>query len=290
MKKIFSLVAVAGLLVACQAEQIDTAFEVANAEVVITLKAFDVKTPSTEIASGVTYASTAGTVSGNTITIVGNKSVKEQEITVTPTYEGKEYTSQAITIAGVLGGGKANYSMTFIVGTPVSEYDIELVKVDEDVTVEVKGAEQATHSHANNLWFANESEFYLTPTFTYDVVSGSTAAYDSTPAVGFEAVCDAYVNAFNQGITVEQDEYVFPVSAWSWYRVFATYTTTVTNYEVTADGEVVGAFTVTSASSTQIEYEEIANPNGHGHYHYGHGSHDVHGYSANAGGGIIYAE
>lgn len=294
MKKIFSLIAVAGLLMACTAEEIETAFEVQPATATIEVTVYDVLLGRN--VTNFSVAAEGATVSGTNVVLTGNKSISATTVDVTVTYNGESKT-QAVAVSDVPAGGVATCYAIFVMGTPAGEYTYELQEKDSNTVTETGYVTSGDYSHSHNgidYWYANESEFILTPVITYTRYSGSEVVSSTDATEGFENIFEGFKAAYNGGIIEVEDTYQPTISAWSWFYVYQTRDTKTTDYVLVAtkDGvdQEVGSFTVKAIANGVISYKEIANPDGHGHYVYGHGSHDVHGYSENAGGGIIFAE
>lgn len=151
------------------------------------------------------------------------------------------------------------------------------------------------HGHDSGEWLYNETEFILETTVKYTDaygISDLTKVYLTEIANDINAV-DIYAAGYEKNYVEEEAVLNIKVSAFARYSAYATRTTTVTKYDVVRylndTEEVVGKFTVTSVA-TQAEYCEAAMPGHEGHYVHGHGHADEHGYSSNAGGGIIWSE
>lgn len=292
MKKLLSFFAMAGLLVACQPEDLETAFEVAPAKVTVTVHAIDVNNPATEVSAEV--SASEGTVEGNVITILGSKSLTARELTVNAKFEGATYSTK-LNIAALRAGGVAAYDVNIVVGKAVSEITFKVNDVPAAPVAKVAyfnpGDGHALVDHAGKSWAKNLTEYLLNGTVTYtskvgQFVDESTVVLPETSSPVYNVV-KAYVDAYKAGKgTTTEEKYNFTVSAWSYYTVFQTVTSVKHTVEILADGAKVGSLEY-SVFSNQVEYEEIANPEGHGHYVYGHG----HGHGgANAGGGIVLPE
>lgn len=297
MKKLFSLFALAGAFVACQPEELETAFSVDPATVTIDVTVTDVQTGAA--AEGVTISCSDGAakVEGNVITLTGNPAIEETTVTVTATCpKYAESVTKDVKINRVLAGGVANYNVVLVIGKPVSEYEITVDKVSEakeTKTGYVTGAEYE-HSHDGfDYWRRNDTKFWIDFEVTYTDYSGAEAAgVVIDPA--FKSVVDGVVDAYNIGIEETSKTEHFDVSAWCIYTVKQTVDYLVENYSVKAGDVEVGTFTVNTISRVQLDYYEMADPESHGHGHYqpGHGHDDTHGHGAgnNAGGGIVIAE
>ena len=83
MKKLFSLFALAGAFVACQPEELETAFSVDPATVTIDVTVTDVQTGAAAEDVTVTCSDGAAKVEGNVITLTGNPAIDETTVTVT---------------------------------------------------------------------------------------------------------------------------------------------------------------------------------------------------------------
>lgn len=298
MKKLFSLFALAGAFVACQPEELETAFSVDNATVTIDVTVTDVQTGAA--AEGVTISCSDGAakVEGNVITLVGNPAIDETTVTVTATCpKYAESVSKEVKINRVLGGGVANYSVALVIGKPASEYDITVEPVGEPVVSVWKTGYLSDalyeHSYTHDgveyeYWRRNDTKFMFEFTVDYEKYSGAEVIGDVEADPAFKSYVDYYVLAYDKGITSEPATENFQVSAWCVYTVKQTVSYLDEVYSVKADGNEVGTFTVRSVVD-QLDYFEMEDPesHGHGHYHYGHGEH---GDGSNAGGGIIFAE
>lgn len=301
MKKLFSLFALAGAFVACQPEELETAFSVDPATVTIDVTVTDVQTGAAAEGVTVTCSDGAAKVEGNVITFTGNPAIDAKTVTVTATStKYAKSVSKEVEINELLGGGVANYNVVLVIGKPVSEYEITVEKVSEtkdSKTGYVEGAEyEHSYTHGGidyQYWRRNDTKFWIDFEVTYNTYSGSEASgVVIDPA--FKQVVDGYVAGYNTGIKETSETENFKVSAWCIYTVKQTVDYLVETYSVKADDVEVGTFTVNTVSRVQLDYYEMADPESHGHGHYqpGHGHDDTHGHGAgnNAGGGIIFAE
>lgn len=297
MKKLFSLFALAGAFVACQPEELETAFSVDNATVTIYVTVTDVQTGAA--AEGVTISCSDGAakVEGNKITLVGNPAIDAKTVTVTASStKYAESESKDVAINSVLGGGAANYNVVLVIGKPVSDYEIEVEEVSRTTETKFGYVTDANYEHSHgdfDYWRRNDTKFYLDFTVTYKVYAGAEAEGTAIDPA-FKTVVDAYVAGYNTGITAEDAERTYKVSAWCIYTAKQSVDYEIANYSVKADGVEVGTFTVQTVTRSQVDFYEMADPESHGHGHYvpGHGLHDTHGHGAgnNAGGGIVVAE
>ena len=242
MKKLLSFFAMAGLLVACQPEDLETAFEVAPAKVTVTVHAIDVNNPATEVSAEV--SASEGTVEGNVITILGSKSLTARELTVNAKFEGATYSTK-LNIAALRAGGVAAYDVNIVVGKAVSEITFKVN--DVPAAPVVKGAYfnpgdgHALVDHAGKSWAKNLTEYLLNGTVTYtskvgQFVDESTIVLPETSSPVYNVV-KAYVDAYKavEGTTTEE-KYNFTVSAWSYYTVFQTVASVKHTVDILADG------------------------------------------------------
>ncbi len=309
MKKLVSLIALAGIFAACQPEEIETAFEVSDAVATIKISAVDVRTNASVAPASLTVTTTAGSYANGVITIEGTPTIPAQAVKVTVTYKAdymtvaEEYSS-FVNLLGIRAGGKAEYSVSFAVGSPNPVVDYQFlmeqgVATDEtSVTYFTPADGHKLISHEDKFWMRNNSENYLTGTVTWKKQSGSVSSYELNEGIEaeFESAVKNYSESYNTGIkSVDAEPFSITVSAYSYYTVWSTRVITTTPYTVyrykaadASDKEAIGSFRVKSVVSNQIEYYEIADPDASGKYE-GHGHGHGHG-GDNAGGGIVYAD
>lgn len=305
MKKLFSLFALAGAFVACQPEELETAFTVDPAQATISVTVYDVQTAAPIEGLTVACPGGEGEVDGNVVTITGTPAIQAMDVKLTLTSskypdETKEVT---VKVNSLLAGGVANYNVVDVMGTPYTPGpDPEPVEVTLDYGAPVSVTEIAYwdqlnvgHSHSHNgtnleLWAENPTPFMINVSGDYTVYSGASAEKGDILNAEYEDLVETYVDTYNSiGQQEQAARFSFKVSAWALYTVWQTKTTNTTEYTVLVDGEPVGHFTVEGVSSSQVEYLEMALP-GHSHeYTHGHG-HASHGEYDNAGGGIVFAE
>ena len=299
MKKLYMLLALAGIFAACQPEELQTTFEVDAAKAVINVECIDIQTNQPVSA---TLTTSTGVVNGSQVILTGNKELPATEVSISAEYQGNTYGPVKVNVNALKAGGNAVYSATIVVG--------ELLPVTPDpaayncvvkgaATVEVsdpiyftRNVGHALFDHAGKKYAKNLTEYAYEFSVVWNALSGSEVTSFTNVADEDDAlVFGKYVEAFNAGKTSLEMTYKGKVSAWAYYTVYQNNTVTSQTYEVTktVDGttSTVGEFTVNSYASS-VQFEEIANPEGHGHYHYGHGT--LHSDESNAGGGIIAAE
>ena len=294
MKKLFSLLALVGVFAACQPEELKTAFEVSDAVATITVTTVDVNTRQ-NVEATITASDAAATVAGNIVTIKGTPALTARTVTVTATYQGKGY-SQDVKINAIPAGSKGEYSADIYVGVPVAEQVItySLVSEKSSVSAPVYFTRTDGHAlvdHAGKYWAENLTEFLLKGEVTWTKVTGSEFVSSECTNPLYSEIVKLYADAVKDGakVTETPDVLEITVSAWAYYTVYQTVTTNAKTFGVFADGVQVGSVVVNNYSS-EVTYEEIANPMGHGHYHQGHGHSHGHGDGGNAGGGIVWGE
>ncbi len=309
MKKLFSLFALVGAFVACQPEELETAFDVDPAKATINVTVIDVQTAEPIEGLKVDCPGGEGDVDGNVVTITGNKAIQAMDVNLVLSSSKYPDETKTVTVKinSLLAGGLATYNVVEVMGTPYPEPGPDPEPEPVVVTVEKGTSLSVTevgylstlnvegHSHSHNgidlsKWAENPTPFMITVSGTYSVFSGVEAEKTSITNPDYESLVQTYVDSYNSvGQKEEKEEFSFNVSAWALYTVWQTKTTETTEYVVKVDGEEVGTFNVEGVSSTQVEYLEMALP-GHSHdYVHGHG-HASHGEHDNAGGGIVFAE
>ena len=296
MKKFFSLLALAGALVACTPEELPTYFEVKNAKAEINVEVIELYTAQ-PISSAITAS--AGTVSGSVVTLEGSPRLSAQDVTVSTVYDGKTY-SQVVKVSDLLAGGEAKYSVRLVVGAVPGEdyeYEIAITKAVENVEIGYLDYTHGSHSHNGEPWAYNMSEFILDMECPYEILSGQKVTNKKYISVDpmFQNVVDVYESLFDGVIETSEEKYEFKVSAWAMYKVYQTRAYgdyTVTIYVVDGnDKTAIGEIELYAVKYSAIQSEEAPIPGHEGHYHYGHGHSHGHGHGAeNAGGGIIWAD
>ncbi|HBH21487.1 MAG TPA: hypothetical protein DDX33_05900 [Rikenellaceae bacterium] len=319
MKKLLSFVAMAGLLVACQPESLETAFEVGAPELKVTVHVHDVNSPAQDIASTL-YAGEDGNsltyvlpetlklkekdgvvVNGNAVvfSFVGQngKALSNGSIIFTAKYKDADPKSEALNFDKLLAGGVANYEVSIVVGKPVSEVTFDVKDVVGTPTTSVSYFNptdgHALTDHNGKSWAKNLTEYLLSGTVVYTSKVGKfvdeSSIKNDSPVSAYRTAVEGYVKAYkaSQGSVTNDLKFEFTVSAWSYYTVYQTATKAEHTVTVLADEKEIGSFKYTDYAN-QVEYAEIANPEGHGHYVHGHGH--SHGGHDNAGGGLVFPE
>ena len=316
MKKVLSsviaCVAMIGLLSSCVEEQIKTTFEVDAAEATITVTVVNLGT-SADVTSEATITTSAGSVSGNQIIIVGNNSISQTTVNVTASYvapSGETYkATEPVTVNALRAGGEAYYSVIINVGeyTPIDEYTIKTVDViDIPAIDDVVYFDKAVIKEGEKHWAHNESEYLLRGTVTYQIKYGKEVIEDGYRAQGWEEKVDKMVEDFEESISVttETKTKEITVSAWSYYTAWVTLTTTTWMKEFYAvdkmGNETLIGDTRYFDYTSEFGQDEMASPSHASHYVAGHGVDDDphghgHGHSSghggdNAGGGIVLGD
>lgn len=294
MKKFLSFFALAGLLVACQPEELQTVIgDVAGASVTINVEVNDVltgTTPTYTYSTAVSGGSHTFTQSGNAFSYSAstNEGIDAFTATVAVTYNG-ETKSTTVAVNDVLAGTSATYNAVVVIGTPAEDitYDYAVKSTtDASASYYLKNDAYTSHSHNGGTYYWNDTDYLLTGTVTYPTYSGAELVSSECTVAGHDSVVAAYANALATGLTEVADggHLDITVSAHCYYTVLCTVTTSTVVYSITADGTEVGTVTVEQKSSAAA-YDEV--DDGTGHYTHGHG----HGDGAdNAGGGIVTSE
>ena len=313
MKKLFSLIALVGVIAACTPEQIKTAFKLAGGKVTVNVEVNDCINGGA-YAGDYTVSSNFGTVSGNTITMEAGESqaipAGDFKITVSGPKLAKDYEA-TFAVPLVLAGGEATIKAIVVVGEPVNGYTIDSVKGDKTEGESVYFLANShyptmKYSHAGiENWYYNNSEYLLEGVAKYEtpLTTEATDIVDKD-LLGFEGIVSGYTAAATTGEVVSKD-YEFFVSAWAMWNVVQTNKWAKSPVTVIAfkdanndgkknDGEEgyeLGSFNLTEKAVVSVQAHEIAYPGapGHAHYEHGHGV-NAHGAMDNAGGGIAYNE
>ena len=318
MKKFFSLIALVGVFAACEPENLQTAFTVANATATVneTVLCAAPDFDSSEVT--VTYGWSNGT-GFSTKSITGSPAIEAGSVTVTAHYRGAE-ASTTVSFPKIYAGMDAVLTATVILPYNAGGYVIDFEYGDTEVAdVEVYGLQAAAHGHGYGVaqevefegekfkvWMMeNATEFILEDSYTQLIPDGyelgDFEVLNDDFAFESEYIYDLF--DFYSGIDYEEESYDFSVGAWSLYNVINPVITYVTPIIVTATPEEgsnnpeigpVASFNMYNLFAA-CGVVEIAHPDHASHYHAGHGhythdGHALHGGNNNAGGGIIEAE
>ena len=302
MKKTNFLKSVAAVVLgcmftSCEKEDLSATFQAGPAEVTLDVDVFDALS-GTDVTSKatITVSNAEFTVNGTTKFATG---VKAQIISVTATL-GNGTATAAVAINETKDGGNATYNVKLVIADGLNFTTTALGTSEKTAYAKFENlGHDATHTHDGITgWYTNATDYFQPYTVKYEIVESAfknfsnlekAAIYGNLDGTYTAAIQSAYDNMVNTKAASKTATFEGKASAWSYFNVFVTVTTT--NYKWTAatinSEEVVATFTYDAISSTEAESVEIAHPNhaGHGHGH-GHG----HGNNANAGGGISIAE
>jgi len=206
MKKFFSLIALVGVFAACQPETISTTFEPKDAQVTIQMTAVDLATGE-DVTAQTQFSSTAGTVSGSTITITGNPDIPATNFTVTAKYGNGAY-QDTFKIPALAAGGEATYQFGMVVGDVKPSNAIALISVSawdvrsqKEVTSEVK-IESKVGSVSENIVYIEGN-----PTITSQNVEIKVIPTDCNPVTTFVKINDQAAGELqNYAVRVEVGE------------------------------------------------------------------------------------
>ena len=302
MKKLFSLIALVGMIAACTPEQVETAFKLSGGKVIVEVEVVDIINGGAYTGT-YTVNSTFGTVSGNKITYQADDSLPvtagTYQVTVTgPKLKDEGYTS-SFAVPAVLAGGEAIISVIVPVGEPLNGWTITpkegTAVVNEPTVKYLVATHYAPHDYSHdgiNTWYVNNTEFLLEGNVNYEKESYAVGHdLDDKNILGFEGkVTEFYQNmiAADKKEPVK-DTYHFTVDAYAMWNLTQKVTSVTMPYTVIAekgtDTQTLGSFKIERINGQVIERHVIAYPGAEAHYHAGHG-HDAHGTMPNAGGGM----
>ena len=318
MKKFFSLLALVGVLAACQKEDLKTAFKVDPG--VATVHATAVAIDGTDITSNVTF-SYNGIVGGASQQFESTAyEAFDQEVTVSAVWKGydnnRNFTDEKKIRVHVLPGGKSDYNVVLTLGEIIEgdfSYRIDDYPLEEGVILNyLTESHTGAVGHSAKLTYGdkeydgyflmNPTEFVLRGTVNYKSRSGYKLVNDITWAQGVSPLqyFVDYKNAWVESGVDETDEsFDITVSAFSMYCAYhaISYQLRQADYVRTNSlgvSEVVASFTYNDYYGNEVGCVEDACIGHEAHYVPGHGHEDPshsHGHgSSNAGGGIVYAD
>lgn len=308
MKKLVSLIALAGVFAACQPEEIVTTFEELNAVASVTATAFDVASGADVTANSTFSISTSAAQNANVFVISGNPTLKKQDVTVTANWmndKGETFIgTQTITINDLLAGGVATYNVKIPVGAYQPDPETTYTISDDYTVIEESyktfylenSHHEAVKDPDGKVWYKNPSEFIHTGIVEFTVAEGGeTVSYTATSDKYDSAVKGIY-DAFKltyDGFYEEDLTLPIKVSAFAMYCVSQTAGSALVDYDVIAESngkkEKAGTIRLHMTIYNEAEYEEKACEGHAAHYVPGHGQ-DGHGAYDNAGGGIAYGD
>lgn len=250
MKKIFSLIALVGIIAACTPEQVRTAFSLSGGKVLVNVEVVD-------IINGGTYSGPVDIRFMN-----GGMDITEQGIFVPITGGGphaymvqadesmavaggdygivvkgeklaQDYSS-AFVLPAVLAGGEAEVKVIVPVGEPLNGWtpnvqfdEINAKKWNEILFLANSEYPTTEYSHAGiDSWYYNNSEFLLDADVKYWLESYAASSNKvKKEYLGFEKVVDTVEEALLAEYPWDGEEkmFSFKVSAWAMWNVTQTY-------------------------------------------------------------------
>lgn len=297
LKSIAAFVLAGCMFTSCEKEDLSATFKAGPAKVTLEVDVFDALTGSdvTDQAT-ITVSNTAFVANGTSEFPNG---VSAQTITVTANVGEEGVATSDVVISATKVGGKANYYVKLVVADGM-KFTTSVLGTSEKKSFAkfTNLSHDANHSHDGITgWYSNATEYFQPYKVEYEIVKAAYSNFSPLQKSEFfgnmlslhqEGVEAAYNNMLDTESTIETATYESKASAWSYFNVFVT--TTTTNYKWTAETvnskELVATFTYDGISSTEAQGVEIAHPSHAGHYQHAHG----HGDNNNAGGGISTAE
>lgn len=304
MKKFFSFIALAGLLVACQPEEIKTAFKVGSAVAEINVSATDLLTGPVTI-DGTTYSLNVDTPTGypEVVMLASDKisftteeavSLPSGNVTVQLVSGGVVLGESVVYIPRILAGDKYTTSTSIIFGNMPSEYTFSIDGGTYVTTILAADPMYLTTSGAythdgNSKWDDNASDSAIVFEGQYIQAEGTELVADvEVLAPEFQSHIDAYASAFERKLQQFKVPYSAPIPAYCYFRVTNQIVANVYIYVVSAQLGSEPAFPIAKiyvgrfANEITCEILEYGAPavdhgDGHGHGHGGSGS----------GGGVI---
>lgn len=322
MKKFFSLLALVGVLAACQKEDLKTAFKVDPG--VATVHATAISIDGKDITGDVTFSYNGQ--NGGTSQSFYSTDVEafDQEVTVSAVWKGydknRNFTDEKKIRVHVLPGGKADFNVVLTLGE-IKEGDFTYnIKdaIDYDVFntkfyfLAESHSGAATHDAPfiyhdgetyDGTYLMNPSEFILRGTLEYTqkegIVANSTIAWMEgvEPLALFTEYVDNLL-ASNE-VTLTPASLDFTVSGFAMYCAFHAIYSSVGEASLLRTNslgttETVATFSYTEFWGNEAGVIEDACVGHEAHYVPGHGHEDPshsHGHgNSNAGGGIVYAD
>ena len=320
MKKFFSLIALVGVLAACQKENLKTAFKVDPG--VATINATAISVDGKDITSDVTfsYNGQASNVFYSTESAAFNQVVSVSA--VWKGYDGaRNFTAEQDIPVHVLPGGTAKYDVKLTLGEIVEEdcvYNI-VTKEDYDASKTTFHFLTESHSHAathdapfvyhdgksyDGTYLMNPSEFILRGTLNYEEKEGFVGdVADIKWADGVAPLTEftEYVGKLLEDNPVKYTPASLPftVSGFAMYCAYHAIYSIVPEVSFIRTNslgasETIATFSYTDFWGNEAGVIEDACVGHEAHYVPGHG-HEDHGHShghgsSNAGGGIVYAD
>lgn len=317
MKKFFSLIALVGVFAACEPENLQTAFNVADATATVNETVVCLAPDFDPSAVTVTYDWSVG---GSTKSIKGNPAIEAGTVTVTATYAGAT-ASTTVSYPKIFAGMDAVLTATVYLPYNAGDYELSVVW-DYDNAVEethVFGLQAAAHGHGYQTpqtvtyddveykvyMMQNATEFILEDSYEWKWMDVDVVSDFKVLNPDFAELAEYYYEEAEDWDYWEMEtrSFEFSVGAWSLYNVINPVTAVETPCYIVATpqegsgqpeiGPVASFANLTMSSTCGVV--EIAHPDHAAHYvphsgHYTHDGHALHGDNNNAGGGIIEAE
>lgn len=322
MKKFFSLLALVGVLAACQKEDLKTAFKVDPG--VATVHATAISIDGKDITGDVTFSYNGQ--NGGTSQSFYSTDVEafDQEVTVAAVWAGhdgkRNFTADQKLRVHVLPGGKADFNVTLTLGEIIEDdYTYSIVDaIDYDASETTFYYLTESHSHAathaapfvyhdgksyDGVYLMNPSEFILRGTLNYTKKEGTVANSTISWKAGVEPIAwfTDYVSNLLEvdPVTYTPASLDFTVSGFAMYCAYHAVFSAVGEAELFRTNslgttESIATFSYTEFFGNEAGVIEDACVGHEAHYVPGHG-HEDHGHShghgnSNAGGGIVYAD
>lgn len=322
MKKLFQTLALvslatAGMIVSsCEVENIKTTFEPSPAVTTVTVTVYDIANGSKDVSGEAKITTDINSanvsINGNVITITGTPAISAQKFNVFASL-GNSNGSTPVSISAVLAGGQADYAATVLIGEIAKDYECvyltQEISIDYGTFFSTHGKDTYTHDYKHattghgvgrGKWLYNETEFILKTSVDYESITGvseeysSCKIYDEATDNDIPAILAYYDAYLKNAVESETKTLNIKVSAYAMYsaygkRVLHTDMWIVNRLNSDDTKTKIGYLRIANVETT-AEYCEAAMPGHEGHYVHGHGHDDVHGYSSNAGGGIMWTE
>lgn len=291
------------MFTSCSKEDFSATFKPSPAEVTINVQVIDALSQLDKTSEATINVPNFNEVGNGKFTASYPTGVTAQTIAITATLGTNGSASYELPINATKAGGKATYNVKMVVADGLVIETIAGESISETIYAGEFNHEyvghDAVYTHEGTTgWFTNATDYYLPFSFDYDVIKNkysevSDVTYeawaesnlDDAQKTAIKAAHDAVKSATAE---VEKATLKGKISAWSYFNMYATYTTT--DYTCTAktinSEDVAATFSYKGHNSTKAEYTEIAHPEYSHKYIHGHG----HGGASNAGGGIVLPE
>jgi len=292
------------MFTSCSKEDFSATFKPSPAEVTINVQVIDALSQLDKTSEATINVPNFNEVESGKFTAPYPTGVPAQTtVAITATLGENGIANYELPINATKAGGKATYNVKLVVADGLVIETVAGESVSETIYAGEFNHEyvghDAVYTHEGTTgWFTNATDYYLPFSFDYDVIKNkysevSDVTYaewagtnlDDAQKTAIKVAHDAIKNATAE---VEKATLKGKISAWSYFNMYATYTTT--DYTCTAktinSEDVAATFTYKGHNSTEAAYTEIAHPEYSHKYIHGHG----HGGASNAGGGIVLPE